>query len=82
MDGQINPGGETIATAGAVLASSEEEPDSDDDGGDESDEHLIPEQPGETHDPMETSPPVPGTQDGCEFKIEWWDIDPPIGKRT
>ncbi|MCH7936857.1 MAG: peptidoglycan-binding protein [Proteobacteria bacterium] len=82
VDGQVTPGGETITTTGAVLAASEKKPDSENDKGDKPDEHLIPERPGDTRDPMETNPSVPRTRDKGEFDIEWWNFDPPIGKRT
>ena len=82
VDGQINPGGETITTTGAVLAASEKEQEPDNGKEDDPDKYLIPEVPGKTRDPMETKPSVPGTRDKGEFDIEWWNFDPPIGKRT
>jgi len=82
VDGQINPGGETITTTGAVLAASEKEQKPGNGKEGKPDEHLIPEQPWITRDPMETNPSVPGTRDKGEFDIEWWNFDPPIGKRT
>ncbi len=82
VDGHINPGGETITTTGAVLAASEKKPDSENGKGNKPDEPLIPEKPWITRDPMETKPSVPGTRDNGEFDIDWWNNDPPIGKRT
>jgi len=85
IDGQINPGGETLTTLGATLAA---EPESDADTNDGSDRPpdrkgpLIPEQPGTTRDRMNRFPSRPGTRDKGEFDIEWWNLDPPIGKRT
>ncbi len=82
VDGQVNPGGETITTTGAVLAANEKEPDSENGKKDKPEEPLIPEEPWITRDPMETNPSVPGTRDKGEFDIQWWNFDPPIGKRT
>ena len=85
VDGQINPGGETLTTLGATLAA---EPESDSDTNDGSDRPpdrkipLIPERPPETRDRPDSIPTVPGTLDDGEFDIRWWNFDPPIGKRT
>jgi len=73
VDGQINPGGETLTTLGATLAA---EPDSDSDTNDGSDqppgrkEPLIPERPGTTRDRMDSIPTVPGTLDNNEIIIQ------------
>ncbi len=71
VDGQINPGGETITTTGAVLAASEKEPDSGNGKEDDPDDHLIPERPGETRDQMNRFPSRPGTRDQNEILVPW-----------
>ena len=53
VDGQINPGGETIATAGAVLAASEKEPDSGNGEGDKPGSNDDPKNPGSGGDPSQ-----------------------------
>lgn len=82
VDGQINPGGETITTTGAVLAASEEEPDSGDEKDDKPDEHLIPERPPETRDQMNRFPFRPGTLDENELPIPWKQFPIPRERRT
>ena len=85
VDGQINPGGETLTTLGATLAAElESDADTNDGSGRPPDrkQPVLPEKPGETFDPMDTHPNVPGTLDDGEFIIPWWDLDIPIGKRT
>lgn len=73
VDGQINPGGETLTTLGATLAA---EPQSDADTNDGSDRQperkppLIPERPPETRDRMDKIPTVPGTLDKNEIFIK------------
>jgi len=58
VDGQVNPGGETITTAGAVKAASEKEPDAGNGKEDDPDEHLIPDRP-PTCNPTRWPPPLP-----------------------
>ncbi|MCH7935750.1 MAG: peptidoglycan-binding protein [Proteobacteria bacterium] len=73
VDGQINPGGETLTTLGATLAA---EPESDADTNDGSDrppdrkEPVLPKRPFETRDRMESIPTVPGTLDNNEIIIQ------------
>ncbi len=69
VDGQVNPGGETITTTGAVLAANQ---DSDSDANDGSDqpprkEPVLPMKPRQTLDPMNTKPRVPGILDNNEI---------------
>ena len=73
VDGQINPGGETLTTLGATLAA---EPESDSDTNDGSNqppdqkEPVLPKRPFETRDRMDSIPTVPGTLDNNEIIIE------------
>ena len=82
VDGRINPGGETIATLGAVLAAEDERQAPGNGKKEKPDEPLIPERPGETRDPMETHPTVPGTLDDGEFGIPWWQLPRPRDRHT
>jgi len=79
VDGQINPGGETITTLRAVLAADEEQAPSDKE---KPDEDLVPERPFETDDPIATHPTVPGTLDNGEFGIPWWQLPRPRERHT
>ena len=82
VDGQINPGGETITTLAAMLAAENEEQSPSNGKKEGPDEPLIPERPGETRDPMETHPTVPGTLDDGEFGIPWWQLPKPRDRYT
>jgi peptidoglycan hydrolase-like protein with peptidoglycan-binding domain len=82
VDGQINPGGETITALTAVLAAENPEQSPGIGKTEKPDETLIPERPGETRDQMETLPTVPGTHDNGEFDIPWWQIPKPRDRHT
>lgn len=69
VDGQINPGGETITTAGAVLAVSEGDSDIPNNEEDKPEEPLIPERPFETLNQMNKHPSRPGTRDQNEILV-------------
>jgi len=69
VDGQINPGGETITTTGAVLAASEGDSDFPDNEEDKPERPLVPEQFGETLDQINRFPYRPRTRDQNEILV-------------
>ena len=82
VDGQINPGGETITALRAMLSAENGEQPTGEGERRKPDEPLIPERPGETRDPMDTHPIVPGTLDNGEFGIPWWQFPRPRDRHT
>jgi len=82
VDGQINPGGETITTAGAVLASNDGDSNLPGNEEDEPEGTLVPERPGDTLDQMNRLPSSPGTRDQNVVPIPWKQFPIPFPKRT
>ncbi len=69
VDGQINPGGDTITALAAVLAAADEQQTPSESEERKPDEDFVPERPPETRDRMDSIPTVPGTLDDNEIII-------------